>query len=106
MPVFNVTGEYRVFTFSIPELTDYGSQVPDSSPLILYSGSWDDTPKSTTDYQLYQNQTYHLSSQHVCSALWPLQVSHLRLQGDTATLAFNGSGIYIFGSRKPEYVCP
>lgn len=68
MPVFNVT-------------------VPDSSPLIAYTGSWNDTPKVTTDYKLYQNQTYHLSSQN----------------GDTATLAFNGTGIYIFGARKPEY---
>lgn len=28
------------------------------------------------------------------------------LQGDTATLAFSGSGVYIFGARKPEYVRP
>lgn len=80
MPVFNVTGD-RVFYLGIPQLTDYGSQVPDSSPLILYSGSWDDTPKSTTDYQLYQNQTYHLSSQRVRSALWSLQVSYLLSSG-------------------------
>lgn len=66
MPVFNVTGEV-VISFPSRSQLIYGPQVPDSSPLIAYTGSWNDTPKDTTDYKLYQNQTYHLSSQNVRS---------------------------------------
>lgn len=39
--------------------------VPDSSPIVEYSGAWMDTPKTDSNWEQYQNQTYHITNQDV-----------------------------------------
>lgn len=61
--------------------------IPDGSPLISYIGAWDDTPTADGSWQQYQNQTYHLTNDVYAQMVF----------------GFNGSAIYLYGARKPEY---
>lgn len=59
-----------------------------------------------SDWEQYQNQTYHITNQDVGRATrtsYGLQLI-CGTQGATASLTFNGSAIYIYGARKPGYV--
>ncbi|KAJ7593979.1 hypothetical protein C8J56DRAFT_925689 [Mycena floridula] len=67
-------------------MASFDLSVEDNSPLITYDGAWTD---STTDQFL---SSYSGSSLHTTSA-----------QGATATINFNGTGISIYGSHRPEY---
>lgn len=62
--------------------------VEDSSPLITYApaGSWSDSPNDPL-LSAYSGGSYHATSS----------------QGATATFSFVGSGITIFGGRRPNY---
>ncbi|KAH9061313.1 hypothetical protein EDB87DRAFT_411343 [Lactarius vividus] len=61
----------------------------DSSPLILYSpaGAWTDSPVSDHNAQSYSQKTWHTASS----------------QGASATVQFNGTGVWFFGSKQPGY---
>jgi len=63
----------------------FNVSVDDSSPLISYSpaGAWTDSPINDS----YSQRTWHTTSS----------------LGASATLKFNGTGIWIFGSHKPVY---
>ncbi|KAI0254041.1 hypothetical protein BJV78DRAFT_103139 [Lactifluus subvellereus] len=61
----------------------------DSSPLILYSPAcaWTDSPSNDSSAPLYSQQTWHTTS----------------AQGASATIRFNGTGIWFFGANRPDY---
>ncbi|KAF5322600.1 hypothetical protein D9619_001541 [Psilocybe cf. subviscida] len=63
--------------------------VEDSSPLISYApaGSWSDSPSNDPLLSSYLGNSYHTSS----------------AQGATATFSFVGTGVSIFGGRRPNY---
>ncbi|KAI0315472.1 hypothetical protein OF83DRAFT_353180 [Amylostereum chailletii] len=60
----------------------------DSTPLISYSplGAWTDSPTDASS-QLYSSSSWHLSS----------------TEGSTATVTFNGTGIWFYGAKRPGY---
>ncbi|KAI9442182.1 hypothetical protein H4582DRAFT_1809269 [Lactarius indigo] len=61
----------------------------DSSPLISYSpaGVWVDSPVNDQNAQLYSQKTWHTASS----------------QGASATIQFNGTGVWFFGAKRPGY---
>lgn len=61
----------------------------DASPLISYSpvGAWTDSPCNDLSAMLYSQQSWHTSSSY----------------GASATFHFNGTGIWFFGARRPDY---
>lgn len=61
----------------------------DTSPLISYSpaGAWTDSPNNDTNAPLYSQRSWHLSS----------------VQGASATIQFNGTGIWFYGAKRPGY---
>ena len=61
--------------------------VDDSSPLISYTGGWADTPLEDSLAQSYLAHSLHTSS----------------APGATATFTFNGTGIWLYGGRRPNY---
>ncbi|KAF8197847.1 hypothetical protein BJ912DRAFT_1076102 [Pholiota molesta] len=67
----------------------FNMTVEDSSPLITYSpaGSWIDTPTNDPLASTYSGASYHTTD----------------AQGAIATIAFNGTGLSIFGGRRPNY---
>ncbi|PSR81991.1 hypothetical protein PHLCEN_2v6166, partial [Hermanssonia centrifuga] len=68
MPVFNLT-------------------IPDTSPLIVYDGTWVDSNQADPDRLDYVNGTFHATQQY----------------GASATLIFNGSAVYVFGARRVNH---
>lgn len=70
-------------------MASFNVSLEDSSPLISYSPAeaWTDSPENDPLVQ-----SYSASSLHATSA-----------QGATATITFNGTGIWFFGGRRPEY---
>lgn len=63
--------------------------VEDSSPLVSYapSGAWTDTPAGDSLIQSYSGSSLHTTS----------------AQGATATINFNGTGIWLFGGKRHNY---
>lgn len=61
----------------------------DSSPLISYSpaGAWTDSPVNDQNAQSYSQKTWHTVSS----------------QGASATVQFNGTGVWFFGATRPDY---
>ncbi|KAH9047832.1 hypothetical protein EDB84DRAFT_1459256 [Lactarius hengduanensis] len=61
----------------------------DSSPLISYSpaGAWTDSPVNDQSAQSYSQKTWHTVSS----------------QGASATVQFNGTGVWFFGATRPGY---
>ncbi|KAA1476066.1 hypothetical protein DENSPDRAFT_842954 [Dentipellis sp. KUC8613] len=61
----------------------------DSTPLITYApvGAWNDSPDGDLFNQSYSGQSWHTTS----------------TQGATATITFNGTGIWLFGAQRPNY---
>ncbi|PSR81993.1 hypothetical protein PHLCEN_2v6168 [Hermanssonia centrifuga] len=60
--------------------------VPSTSPIITYTGEWLDSEEEDNYWSSYMNGTFHSTQDY----------------GATATLRFNGSAVYIFGSRRPD----
>ncbi|KAF9478820.1 hypothetical protein BDN70DRAFT_879533 [Pholiota conissans] len=69
--------------------SQFNITVEDSSPLITYfpAGSWIDTPTNDQLASSYSGSSYHTTN----------------AQGATATIAFNGTGVWIFGGHRPNY---
>lgn len=63
--------------------------VDDSSPLLSYSpaGAWIDTPDNDPVVSQYQGHSLHVSSN----------------KDATATLKFNGTGVWFYGGRRQNY---
>ncbi|KAI0093109.1 hypothetical protein BDY19DRAFT_902909 [Irpex rosettiformis] len=59
----------------------------DSSPLVSYSGSWLDTPGNDSLAANYTGASFHTSN----------------TTGSTATLKFNGTGVWFYGAHLPQY---
>ncbi|KAI0051870.1 hypothetical protein FA95DRAFT_1554110 [Auriscalpium vulgare] len=70
-------------------MASFNVTADDSSPLITYTpiGAWKDTAAGDPSVPAYSAQSYHSSS----------------AQGASATLSFNGTGIWLFGAKKPNY---
>ncbi|KAG6831827.1 hypothetical protein H0H87_003746 [Tephrocybe sp. NHM501043] len=70
-------------------MASFDLKVEDSSPLISYApvGAWADSPSTDALVASYSGQSLHTTS----------------AQGATATINFNGTGISIFGGRRPGY---
>lgn len=70
-------------------MASFNLTVEDSSPLISYSpaGAWVDSPSNDTLISSYSGSSYHITS----------------TQGATATIAFNGTGLTIFGGHRTNY---
>ncbi|KAF8160756.1 hypothetical protein B0H34DRAFT_697962 [Crassisporium funariophilum] len=70
-------------------MASFNVTVEDSSPMISYSpaGSWIDTPADDTLAASYSGGTFHTTA----------------AQGATATIAFNGTGLSIFGGHRSNY---
>ncbi|KAI0266846.1 hypothetical protein BC834DRAFT_116274 [Gloeopeniophorella convolvens] len=70
-------------------MASFNVTAEDSSPLISYSpvGAWADSPNGDPNTQSYSQQSWHTSSS----------------QGASATIQFNGTGIWLFGSKRPNY---
>ncbi|KAG9101642.1 hypothetical protein FRC06_002765 [Ceratobasidium sp. 370] len=60
--------------------------IDDGSPLITYSGEWNDSTNSDIVDQ-YQFGTYHSTSE----------------VGASATFRFTGSAVYLYGSKRPSH---
>ena len=76
--------------------------------MIVYlpASGWSDSSHDSKNYQLYANETFHSSEQLVCSAFGrfiPCTV-HDDIKGANATLTFNGSAVYLYGSRRANHV--
>ncbi|KAJ7691259.1 hypothetical protein B0H17DRAFT_1063272 [Mycena rosella] len=69
--------------------SSFNLTIDDSSPLILYepSGAWQDALSTDTAGLAYTGGTLHTTA----------------APGATATINFNGTGISIYGGRRPEY---
>ncbi|KAG8703554.1 hypothetical protein FRC11_010639 [Ceratobasidium sp. 423] len=69
----------------------YNVTVDDISPIIVYAGNWTDfcdrDPNRDPTSSLYYGKTFHSS----------------RIPGSKATIRFNGTAIYIYGSKRPNY---
>ncbi|KAF8596101.1 hypothetical protein BDV93DRAFT_500726 [Ceratobasidium sp. AG-I] len=67
----------------------YNVTVDDLSPLINYSGQWNDSYKLSTDlaYSKYSGQSFHSSG----------------TPGSSAMFRFNGTAAYIFGAKRCSY---
>ncbi|KAJ7130853.1 hypothetical protein C8R43DRAFT_1025207 [Mycena crocata] len=70
-------------------MASYNLTIEDSSPLILYepSGAWQDASADDLAGLAYSGNNLHSTT----------------AQGATATINFNGTGISIFGGRRPSY---
>lgn len=62
----------------------YNVTVPDVSPLIVYNGWWSDSSHADGEWNKYVDGTFHATN----------------VYGASASLAFNGSGIYVFGAKR------
>ncbi|KAJ6587195.1 hypothetical protein DFH09DRAFT_1359620 [Mycena vulgaris] len=69
--------------------SSFNLTIDDSSPLILYnpSGAWQDASSNDTAGLAYTGNTLHSTT----------------APGATATINFNGTGISIYGGRRPSY---
>jgi hypothetical protein len=61
--------------------------VPDSSPWITYTGLWGDSDRNTNSYV---NDTFHFTN----------------VIGASASLAFNGTGVWLYGALRENHVRP
>ncbi|THH29205.1 hypothetical protein EUX98_g4983 [Antrodiella citrinella] len=70
-------------------MASFNVSLDDSSPLISYApaSAWIDTPDNDTVLAQYQDQSLHVSA----------------VKNATATLQFNGTGIWFYGGRSPDY---
>ncbi|KAI0062876.1 hypothetical protein BV25DRAFT_1915625 [Artomyces pyxidatus] len=70
-------------------MASFNVSAEDSTPLITFSpvGAWTDTPDGDPSLQSYSAQSYHVTS----------------AQGATATISFNGTGIWLFGAKRANY---
>ncbi|TFK54509.1 hypothetical protein OE88DRAFT_1733160 [Heliocybe sulcata] len=70
-------------------MASFNVSLEDSSPLISYApvGAWTDSPENDPLVQSYSASSFHTTS--VPSA--------------TATITFNGTGIWVFGAQRPDY---
>ncbi|KAG9079137.1 hypothetical protein FS749_008793, partial [Ceratobasidium sp. UAMH 11750] len=60
--------------------------IDDGSPLITYTGEWNDSTNPDIVDQ-YQFGTYHSTSE----------------VGASATFKFTGSAVYLYGSKRPSH---
>jgi len=70
-------------------MASFNLTVEDGSPLLSYSppGAWSDSPSNDTFLSSYSGSSYHTTS----------------VQGATATVTFNGTGITFLGGHRPNY---
>lgn len=70
-------------------MASFDLNVEDSSPLFSYSpdGAWTDSPDGDSLVSSYSGSSLHTTA----------------AQGATATINFNGTGISLFGAKRPNY---
>lgn len=70
-------------------MATFDLNVEDSSPLFSYSpvGAWTDSPDGDSLVSSYSGSSLHTTA----------------AQGATATINFNGTGISLFGAKRPNY---
>lgn len=70
-------------------MASFNVSAEDCTPLITYGpvGAWTDTPDGDAATQSYSAQSWHTTS----------------TQGATATITFNGTGIWLYGAMRPNY---
>ncbi|THH16184.1 hypothetical protein EW146_g4410 [Bondarzewia mesenterica] len=77
------------FTIYLALMASFNVSAEDSSPLVTWGppGAWGDSPDGDSSAQSYSAQSWHTTS----------------TQGATATIAFNGTGIWLYGAKRPNY---
>jgi hypothetical protein len=80
---------YYLYCYLKALMASFNITVEDSSPLISYepAGAWTDGSRDNDLISTYSGQSFHVTS----------------TQDATATIHFKGTGVFIYGARKPDY---